>query len=124
MTKRFCDGRAQGHRIKIAVILNGVSARAKAAGRRAVKNPVECLNGVRSCPKILSQTHGILRFRAAPPLPARRSTQDDFAFLMRLSCGKTGLGDGDARHVQKRIRNSSSFGVLVASCISQSGFFP
>ena len=38
----------QGNRIKIAVILNGVSARAQAAGRRAVKNPVKCLNGVRS----------------------------------------------------------------------------
>ena len=28
----------------------------------------------------LFRTHGILRFRAAPPSPSRRSTQDDLAF--------------------------------------------
>jgi hypothetical protein len=71
--------RRQGNRIKIAIILNGAPAGVKAAGRCAVKNPVEDLNSVRSCPKILLQTPGI-----APPSPSRRSTQDDLTFLMRL----------------------------------------
>ena len=75
----------QRNRIKIAVILNGASARAKAVGRRAVKNPAECLNGFRSCPKILLRTHGILRFRAAPPSPPRRSTQDDLVFFETIA---------------------------------------
>ena len=35
------------------VILNGVSAWAKAAGRRGVKDPVEFPNDIRSCPRIL-----------------------------------------------------------------------
>jgi len=60
---------------KSEVILNGASAWALAAGRRAVMNPVDCLNNVRSCPDILRELTGLHRLR-----PRRHSAQDDSRF--------------------------------------------
>ena len=54
----------QGYPIKIAVILRRSDARrAKMAGITQPEPPVECLNGVPSCPKPLLQTHWILQLR-------------------------------------------------------------
>ncbi len=45
-----------------------------------VKNPVEFPDDAQFLSEYLLRTHGILRFRAAPPSPPRRSTQDDSRF--------------------------------------------
>ena len=57
---------------KNEVILNGASAWALAVGRRAVKNPVECLNNVRSCPNVLRELTGF--FDSVPPRLRPRGT--------------------------------------------------
>ena len=48
---------------KNEVILNGASAWALVVGRRAVKNPVEWRNNVRSCPNLLRALTGLPRLR-------------------------------------------------------------
>ena len=56
----------QGNRIKKSeVILNEASARAKEAGRCAVKDPVKCPNNVLSCLNPFSELTG--SFDSAPP---------------------------------------------------------
>ena len=54
------------------VILNGASAWAKVVGRHAVKNPVEYLSGVPSCPMILRELTG--SFDSVPPRLRPRGT--------------------------------------------------
>ena len=74
----------QGKRIKKSgVILNGAAARAKAAGRCAVKDPVESWNDLRPCLNPISALTG--SFDSAPPrLCPRGAPLRMTAILMRL----------------------------------------
>ena len=104
----------QGNRIKKSeVILNEASARAKAAGRCAVKDPVECLNDVRSCLDTFSEVTG--SFDSAPPrLCPRGAPLRMTAILMRLSWLSRHLFYSD----DKRAPSARSNCLRTASCTS------
>ena len=78
--QRFCQ---RPRIIKSEVILNGASAWASAVGRCAVKDPVECLQDVRSRLNTFSELTG--SFDSAPPrLRPRGAPLRMTAILMRL----------------------------------------